>query len=285
MAVTVRKTRAFTVRRPEFEARILLDHRNERIKVSRYRYQGVVAPLADFLVETAREHGVGMIVVPALEADWQDFLTRGFALEGRVDTFFRGAPAHFMAYFLNGERQNSDRHEEKQRLLQAILEQPREPAGDLPEGYELVVAGVEMAGELAAVYDRVFETYPSPLTDPEYVRELIESGEGVFMAVLSDGQIASAAAAEVDREWRNAEMTNCATLPDFRGEGLMQVLIAALEQEMEQQSIPCLYSMARALSFGMNRVLHRLGYTFRGRLVNHAHIGGGFEDLNLWERA
>nr|WP_315989693.1 hypothetical protein [Desulforamulus aquiferis] len=34
----------------------------------------------------------------------------------------------------------------------------------------------------------------------------------------------------------------------------------------------------------MNLVLHRLGYTFRGTLVNNCHIGGSYEDMNIWVR-
>lgn len=288
MTMTARSTSTFQVRRPEFSARILVDRRNERIKLISYQNTTEdVAPLTDFLLQTAREHGMGKAVITARGLDWRAFQTRGYALEGTVERFYQGTPGHFMAYFLTGERQTTERLEEKQTLLQSLLEQPA-GAGEvppLPEGSSLEVAGPELAAELAAVYDQVFESYPSPLTDPDYVRELIESGDGLFMVTTAEGQITSAAAAEIDRAHGNAEITNCATLPDFRGEGLMSILIDALHQEMDRQQIPCLYSMARALSPGMNRALQRFGYTFRGRLVNHVHIGGGYEDLNLWERS
>jgi hypothetical protein len=34
----------------------------------------------------------------------------------------------------------------------------------------------------------------------------------------------------------------------------------------------------------MNTALARLGYRFRGRLMNNCHIMGGFEDMNIWVR-
>ncbi|HEY3368181.1 MAG TPA: putative beta-lysine N-acetyltransferase [Symbiobacteriaceae bacterium] len=280
MTATIRLTTAEHIRRPEFQVRLQVDRRNQRLKVLAYRY-AEVAPLADCLVETARVHGLGKIVLCARDSDWDAFLSRGFALEGRLDRFYNGAPGCYMAYFLDGDRLCSGRHEQHQEILEGVLGQPIAPAGDLPAGYALVTADAAMADELATVYDQVFASYPSPLTDGAYVRELMASGEGLFLAVTSEGRIVSAAAAEIERADGNAELTNCATLPDYRGEGLMAVLIEALERA--NHGATCLYSMARACSFGMNLVLHRAGYTFRGRLISHASIDGRFEDLNLWE--
>lgn len=286
MTTTVRRTRTLTVERPEFRARVRLDQRNERLTLLSYDYYGTIAPLAEVLIDTARQERLDKVVVVARGSDWEEFLTRGFALEAKSHRYFQGAPGHFMSYFLTAERQVRDRLEEEQELLRSILEREQTPAGQLPEGYRLEVGSPERAEDLANLYDAVFDSYPSPLTDPEYVRELMESGEGLFLlAVTDDGAIASVAAAEIDPEDGNAEITNCATLPDYRGEGLMATLVERLQTELTEQHIGCVYSMARAHSFGMNLVLHRLGYLYRGRLIRHAHIGGDFEDLNLWEKS
>lgn len=285
MTTTARRTRTLTVERPEFRARVRLDQRNERLTLLSYEYYTSVAPLAELLIDTAKQERLGKVVVVARGSEWEEFLTRGFALEAKAHRYFQGQPGHFMSYFLSAERQMTDRLEEEQALLQSVLEQEAAPAGPLPDGYQLEVASADQAEALAAVYDRVFVSYPSPLTDPEYVRESIESGDGLFLlAVTADGAIASVAAAEIDRADGNAEITNCATLPDHRGEGLMATLVDGLHARLAEQHIDCVYSMARAHSYGMNLVLHRQGYLYRGRLIRHAHIGGGFEDLNLWER-
>lgn len=291
MTATARQTRTIAVERPEFRTRLLLDQRNQRVKAMSYHYYTEIAPLTDFLVETAREHNLTKVVLIARGSDWQGCLERGFTLEGRIERYYHGAPGHYMAYFLTADRQATDRLEAKQELLQTVLDEPatQRPAALPPEelgnGYRLITAGPEIAEALATVYDQVFESYPSPLTDPDYIRELITSGEGLFLAVTDGHQIASAAAAEIDKENGNAEITNCATLPDYRGEGLMATLVAAVGAELDHRGIFARYSLARALSSGMNRVLHRAGYIYRGRLVNHGHIGGGFEDLNVWEQS
>ncbi|MFZ5815672.1 MAG: putative beta-lysine N-acetyltransferase [Bacillota bacterium] len=285
MTTTARRTRTLKVERPEFRAWLRFDQRNERLTLLSYAYYGDIAPLVELLIDTARQERFGKLVVVARGSDWEAFLTRGFALEASSHRYFHGAPGHFMSYFLSAERQVRDRLEEEQALLQSVLEQERADPAQLPDGYRMAEASPAQAEELAALYDRVFPTYPSPLSDPAYVRELIESGDGLFLlAVTGDGQIASAAAAEIDRENANAEITNCATLPDHRGEGLMATLVDAVQGRLAEQQIECVYSMARAHSYGMNLVLHRLGYQYRGRLIRHAHIGGSFEDLNLWEK-
>ena len=92
----------------------------------------------------------------------------------------------------------------------------------------------------------------------------------------------AAASAEICRRYRNAEMTDFATLPSQRGFGLAQHLLAALEDDMLESSIPNLYTIARARSAGMNRVFYNRGYSRTGTLVNNCHIAGRFEDMHVW---
>jgi putative beta-lysine N-acetyltransferase len=77
-------------------------------------------------------------------------------------------------------------------------------------------------------------------------------------------------------------MTDFATLPDQRGLGLAQHLLAALERDMGHEEIPNLYTIARARSAGMNRVFYNHGYHWTGTLVNNCHIAGRFEDMHVW---
>ena len=42
------------------------------------------------------------------------------------------------------------------------------------------------------------------------------------------------------------------------------------------------YTIARALSFGMNITFARRGYLFAGTLVNNTNISGRIESMNVW---
>jgi len=101
----------------------------------------------------------------------------------------------------------------------------------------------------------------------------------------ADGALVAAASAETCMRYRNAEMTDFATLPSQRGLGLAQYLLAALEDDMEEAEIPNLYTIARARSAGMNRVFYNRGYEMTGTLVNNCHIAGQFEDMHVWCRS
>lgn len=259
----------------------LADPANGRLYVQRYAGRPVAA-LTRRLKALAREHGLDKVVVLARAEDWQAFLARGFVLEGVLDGYFRGAPAYALGYFLTGARRSQRSFEQEQTVLEAALAVSPEPPPALPSGCRLMTPAPEQAAELAAVFRQVFETYPTPLYDARYVAKLIKSGEGVFRAVVDGGQVVSAAAAELVPEWGSAEMTNCATLPEYRGAGFMRILLGALEADAAALGIGCLFSIARATSLGMNLALRKAGYAYRGRQVNNCHICGGFEDMNLW---
>ena len=66
--------------------------------------------------------------------------------------------------------------------------------------------------------------------------------------------------------YKNAELTDCATLSEHRKYGLMKIILQELEGELKRKGIYCAYSIARSLSFGMNAVLFQLGYKYRGQV-------------------
>ncbi|MDK2821144.1 MAG: beta-lysine N6-acetyltransferase [Clostridia bacterium] len=81
-----------------------------------------------------------------------------------------------------------------------------------------------------------------------------------------------------------AEISDYATNPDYRGHGLMRILTSAIEDELKRSGIISIYSLARAISRGMNSALYKCGYTYRGKFINNCHICGKFEDMNLWTK-
>lgn len=151
----------------------------------------------------------------------------------------------------------------------------------MPEGYTARKICNEHVNELVELYRNTFSSYPSPLLDIEYVHNVMQT-HVTFYGVFVGDILVSAASAEVDHRNRNSEITDCATLPEHRGKGLLSNLIMLLEKEMWVQKIAALYSLARAGSYGMNAALCRLGYEYKGRFINNCHIGGRYEDMNLW---
>ena len=261
----------------------LVDPVNERLIIKQPQFRDA-ARFATDVLRAARAHDAGKLLVYAGEDQWRQLLAQGFALEGILDGYLHGEPAYIMASALTGTRHNCGDVEREQAVLEAALAAATEPAPELPGQYRLVSCGSDMAEALAEVYGEVFTSFPSPLNETDFVHRMIRSGAAIFLAVLDGDRIASVAAAEIDREFKAAETTNCATRSAYRGEGMMQVLLHELENEMRREEIFTLFSLARAPSFGMNRALSKAGYSFRGRLLCNSHIMGGYETMNLWVR-
>jgi putative beta-lysine N-acetyltransferase len=150
-----------------------------------------------------------------------------------------------------------------------------------PSGEKIRRSTRQDAEKLAALYKTVFAVYPTPLGDPAYIQKTMENGT-VYVHIEKEGKVLSAASAEVNHTFANAEMTDCATLPAEQGRGYMAALLARLEEILIPDEIQCLYTICRARSFGVNKVFYNLGYEYSGCLVNNCHIYSGLENMNVW---
>jgi putative beta-lysine N-acetyltransferase len=77
-------------------------------------------------------------------------------------------------------------------------------------------------------------------------------------------------------------MTDFATLPEQRGRGLANRLLAELEQVAAAEGIRTAYTIARAYSFGMNITFAKNGYQYAGTLTRNTQISGELESMNVW---
>lgn len=166
------------------------------------------------------------------------------------------------------------------RILQAVKNTSASEV-KVPKSYQLKKMEKGDAIHLSRLYQQVFKIYPTPLNDPEYIKKTMDSGT-IYYGFLYHGELVSCAAGEPNFLYYHAELTDCATLPQHRKYGLMKKILQTLEGKCRQQGIYCAFSIARAQSFGMNAVLHQLGYHYRGRLPNNCYIFDTLEDMNMW---
>jgi putative beta-lysine N-acetyltransferase len=187
-----------------------------------------------------------------------------------------------MCKYYSNTRRNSEYWLKEDIILNDVLLLSQQNIStQLPKEYTMRVANNQDAKDLADLYGEVFQVYPTPMDSPEYVLEIINSGT-LFCIIEHEDKIVSAASADVNTSYNNAELTDCATLPEHRKFGLMKHLIDHLEKELFQRNIYCAYSIARSLSFGMNAVFHQKGYDYKGRLANNCKIFDKYEDMNIW---
>ncbi|KRE47372.1 putative beta-lysine N-acetyltransferase [Paenibacillus sp. Soil522] len=257
-----------------------LDAFNKRLRVD--DYEGNVYLIFERVCGIAGQHALTKLFIKSRQEDWETFLSNGCMLEGIYKGYFDGRDAYCMAYYMDLERRTSDYWIEEDRILRQVLELPLRPdRSQAADGAALRMALPDDTEALAALYGRIFKTYPVPMHDPSYVEKAMLEGT-LFYVVEQAGELISAASAEINTVYRNAEMTDCATLPAHRGKGHMRLLLHALEDELAGRNIRCLYSLSRALSLGMNAVFRQMGYRYCGRLTKNCDIYDKFEDMNLW---
>jgi GNAT superfamily N-acetyltransferase len=77
-------------------------------------------------------------------------------------------------------------------------------------------------------------------------------------------------------------MTDFATDPEHRRASLAAHLLAAMEADARQDGVKTAFTIARAVSYGINIMFARAGYAFGGTLVNNTNISGRVQSMNIW---
>ncbi len=272
----------FEIEGEGYTVNVFFDYYNRRLKILDYDATDYTA-MVRRLAWLAESNQFDKVFVKARSEDFQTFLSHGYMMEGVLRYYFRGKDAYVLSRFSSVDRVHSADLVAEAKLVEELIyhSAPTDQLKPLPDGVKIVQATDEHIPALVATYRSVFETYPSPLTSADFIKSTMERNVLYAMAMRGNEALA-AASADVNPKHSNAEMTDCATFPHARGQGLMQHILLALEDELRSRKIMTAYTLARAASVGMNRVFFRLGYEFSGRLINNCDIFGTFEDMNIW---
>lgn len=264
-----------------FKVHFFIDFVNNRLKIEAYTCENY-DDFVEFLEATAHKHNLYKIIMVAKQKDWEALFIRDFLLEALHPSFFKGEPGFHLAKFTNIERQESKNRLIEKTLLKKLKKSS--PANrDLPSEYTIKTAAPDSIPELANLYRSVFSTYPSPMNDHTYLDKITHK-TAIFKIMLYQNKIISAASIEIDQQTSSAELTDCATIKDHSGKGLMSHLVKSLENEAKQLQLITLYSIARASSIGMNSVFFHNMYNYYGCLINNCHICGQLENMNIWSK-
>ena len=229
------------------------------------------------------EAAYSKLIVYALPGDEPRWVREGFLREAIILSYFAdGQDAWIWSAFTPGEREMAPRDGEHEQTVELAAGKPTvQPV--LEAGFTCRQARLGDARILSDIMNQVFSDYPT-LLDVGTIQEQIRTGSNLYrLAFTREGRLAAAASAEIDPGMRSAELTDCATLPIFRGHGLMAFILAQLERDLIRDlGITSLYTMARADEVGMNCVFSKLGWIYSGRLVNNCRMPNGWESMNIW---
>ncbi len=230
----------------------------------------------------AKEHGYSKIFakVPSVAED--AFRTCGYITEARIPQFFhQNEDGCFLGRYLSSQRSLEAHPKTVKAILDAAKKRQPERKQKLQDSYMMRKTSPDDASEMAALYRRVFETYPFPIHDPKYLIQTMNN-EVVYFGIWHNGLLAALSSCEMHGGESNAEMTDFAVLPSHRGQNLALHLLDQMEMELAERHIGMAYTIARAYSFGMNITFAKAGYVFAGTLTNNTNISGQIESMNVW---
>lgn len=257
---------------------------NDRVylmKLAEDDYPDILEHVDDFV----KTHKYTKVFAKTSHHHLDEFLNDNYKIEAEIPAFYKGeATAFFLGKFFIDNRKTDPNIEKIQEIIDLCKQKEISENVIIPEEYKLFKACPNDAGEMAHLYKQVFQTYPFPIFDPEYIIETMESHIDYFY-IRHEGQMIALASTEKDSENNNAEMTDFATLPPYRGKGLATFLLYFMEQQAVKDNIKTAYTIARAVSAGMNITFAKLGYKFAGTLINNTNICGQFESMNVWYKA
>ena len=234
--------------------------------------------------EVAQDKNYSKVFAKVPESKVDEFFDNGYYSEALVPGFFKGDEAvHFaVKYFDQKRRELTNREVVVDVISKARSEQTYEKSDhDLDESFFVRELNDSDAEDMAKIYDKIFQTYPFPIHDPNYLKQVM--GEHVrSFGVFYNDRLVALAACEMDFKNLNVEMTDFATLNEFRGKKLAYLLLEKMEQKMREEGFFTAYTIARSLSFGMNLTFSRKGYEYSGLLKNNTNISGSIESMNVW---
>lgn len=264
----------------DFNMTVYLDRQNRRIRVD--DYLGNLSCILEKAEKMAEKEKADKLIIKGRKEHFSQLLEKGYRFEAGIDGYFLGSDCFFFSKFLSNDRKSTRHWTEEDGIIKSVYNLTKTSQTIAPpKAYVLKKMDESDAAGLSELYKKVFQIYPTPLNKPDYIVQTMREGT-VYYGFVSDGSVVSAASAELNTFYKNAEMTDCATLKEHRKHGLMKFLLSRLEQELIENGIYCSYSIARALSFGMNAVLYQLGFAYRGRLVNNVYIYDKIENMNVW---
>ena len=245
--------------------------------------------LPNAMIHLGKQKGYGKLIAKIRKKEASHFLDQGFEIEAVIPNYYPAASqaadledAVFVSLFLDCDRQQNTTKNQCADVLQAIKQLDSKPVTE--PRYNVIELVEQDCEKIAALYRSVFQSYPFPIQDPIYIKETMADNISYF-GIKQGNDIIAVASAEQDKDNQAVEMTDFATHPDYRGQGLATDLLIAMENKMSALGFINAFTIARAVSFGMNKTFYNLGYQYGGNLINNTQISGNIESMNVWYKS
>ncbi len=255
---------------------------NNRIYLMKLAPQDLPGLLADLDTLSRKKHYT-KIFAKAPEHTKPHFQKHGYTQEAIIPKFFKNKEtALFMCkYHSKARKKNAQKARTKQILALTNKNRTKSKPGNTFPIHQAKPADIK---QMAHVYKKVFKTYPFPIHDPKYLLKTMKNNV-IYYGIKQAGKIVSLGSCEMDKQNKNVEMTDFATLPPYQGQGMALQLLIHMEKQMKQKGIKTTYTIARALCPGVNIIFTKLKYKYAGTLINNTNISGHLENMNIWHKS
>lgn len=227
------------------------------------------------------------IIAKVPERSVKEFIVNDYVEEAKVPDMFHGVET---GYFMCKYYDEARRIDQNRDLIKEVISESNKKKNKSKKEKKVVTGrkikkmNHDDIKDMTELYRQVFVTYPFPITDPDYIATTMHE-QVDYYGIRIKGKLIALASAEFDHDNNFAELTDFAVAEDYRQQGLATKLLEAMEDDLGDKDILTYYTIARAISTGMNKTFSGLGYTYAGTLVNNTNIAGDIESMNVWYKS
>ncbi len=230
--------------------------------------------------------------IPSFAKD--KFVENGYTIEAFIPRFHNEKEEiYFIGKYFDESRRIDNKIEDIKKILDiansktGILEKTTAEC-ILPKGFKYEICNESHIYKITDLYKQIFDTYPFPIYDPEYIRKTMNENI-IYFNITKDDKIVAMSSTEMDMNLQIVEMTDFATLSEYQGNGFALYLLYKMEDEMRRRNMKILYTISRAASYGINIIFAKMGYKYGGTLTNNTNISvtkmiSNLESMNVWYR-
>lgn len=248
--------------------------------------------ILDTLDHMANTHGYTKVFAKIPEDFSKSFLENGYVIEATVPDYYKGETnCIFLGKYRDEKRKSPVDGKRNNHVIETALSKKPLAGSEynlsndsLPSGFYFKKTELKDAKQMARLYAKVFDSYPFPVFEAEYIEETMNDNV-VYFSIWKEDEIVALSSCEMYIKDESVEMTDFAVLPAYRGQKFSYFLLHQMEEEMKKNKIKTSYTIARSSSYGMNNTFARCGYDFSGTLIKNTQIGGEIEDMNVWYKS
>jgi beta-lysine N6-acetyltransferase len=238
--------------------------------------------IISYMDELANENGYTKLFAKLPSKYVPAFINAGYMIEASIPCFYNGkTDAVFLVKYLSEKRKKPETS-----ALKAFQEMLLKPQVNIPfqmlSGYDILPLKEFDAELMVILFKQVFESYPFPIFNPEFIRKSMKEDGTRYFGAFYDGKLVAVSSSECDHIHKNAEMTDFAVVPEHRRRHLATHLLSYMENELCNEGFKTFYTIARLHSLSMNKTFYNMEYKYAGTLTNNTQICGQIESMNVW---